>query len=265
MMRTPVGSSPRELHSLFRDGVATGLTDQELLERFATCRDQSGELAFATLVARHGPMVMNVCRRMLRNPADADDAFQATFLVLVRRAGAIRFGTSSGSLALWRQCSRGPPRSRPGLAASCVELDEQSAETMPERVLAGRPRPAARDRRGTGAAAGQVSRGHRVVLSRGPDPRRGRCQAPLPGRHDPQPAGAGPGVAQGPARTLGTGAGGARCEPLAMLEHGPARSVVASHLIDTTARTAARLAAGQALAAIVPARLAQLVAGVSEP
>ncbi len=96
IMRKLVGLPPRELHGLLRDGVATGLTDQELLDRFATCRDASGELAFATLVTRHGPMVMNVCRRILRNPADADDAFQATFLVLVRRAGVVRVGTSLG-------------------------------------------------------------------------------------------------------------------------------------------------------------------------
>ena len=124
MMRTPVGSSPRELQSLLRDGIATGLTDQELLERFATCRDQSGELAFATLVARHGPMVMNVCRRMLRNPADADDAFQATFLVLVRRAGAIRFGTSLGPW-LYGVSVRVARRARDqGSRRRVVELDE---------------------------------------------------------------------------------------------------------------------------------------------
>ena len=88
--------APRELHSLFRDGVATGLTDRELLDRFANGRDSAGEIAFAALVARYGPMVMNVCRRMLRNSDDAEDAFQATFLVLVRRAGAIRFEASLG-------------------------------------------------------------------------------------------------------------------------------------------------------------------------
>lgn len=97
-MRKPMGLPRRELRTLFRDGVATGLTAQELLERFTACRDDLSELAFATLIARHGPMVMNVCRRMLRNAADADDAFQATFLVLVRRARAVRVGTS---LAPW--------------------------------------------------------------------------------------------------------------------------------------------------------------------
>ena len=92
-----LGRAPSGLDSLFQNGVATGLSNLDLLERFARCRDQAGELAFATLVARHGPMVRGVCRRMLRDPADVDDAFQATFLVLVRRATSVRFGNSLGS------------------------------------------------------------------------------------------------------------------------------------------------------------------------
>jgi RNA polymerase sigma factor (sigma-70 family) len=64
-----------------------GRGDAELLEGFLARRD---EAAFAALLRRHGPMVLAVCRRLLHDPGDADDAFQATFLVLVRKARSIR-------------------------------------------------------------------------------------------------------------------------------------------------------------------------------
>jgi RNA polymerase sigma factor (sigma-70 family) len=62
------------------------LTDGQLLERFV--RDHEGA-AFAALVHRHGAMVLGVCRRVLRQPQDAEDAFQATFLILVQKAGSL--------------------------------------------------------------------------------------------------------------------------------------------------------------------------------
>src|SRR5438046_2666702 len=71
------------LHSLLRglrrlgDRSGGGLSDAELLQRFVSRRD---EAAFEVLVWRHGPMVLGVCRRLLRADADAEDAFQATFL-----------------------------------------------------------------------------------------------------------------------------------------------------------------------------------------
>src|SRR6266849_1060167 len=70
--------------ALVRDGA--GLTDGQLLEHFIARRN---EVAFEALVRRHGSMVLGVCRRVLGNHHDADDAFQATFLVLVRKAAAI--------------------------------------------------------------------------------------------------------------------------------------------------------------------------------
>ncbi len=74
---------------------ATGLlSDQQLLERFL---HERSEASFAALVARHGPMVLSVCRRILQHAQDAEDAFQATFLVLARKAGTIRKQTSLGS------------------------------------------------------------------------------------------------------------------------------------------------------------------------
>src|SRR5262252_148538 len=71
--------------ALRQDGA--GLTDGELMEQYIARRD---EAAFDALIHRHGPMVLGVCRRILRNQADAEDAFQATFVVLARRASAVR-------------------------------------------------------------------------------------------------------------------------------------------------------------------------------
>jgi RNA polymerase sigma factor (sigma-70 family) len=68
--------------------------DADLLERFLAHRDN---VAFETLVRRHGPMVLGVCQRLLRNHFDAEDAFQATFLVFVRKAAAIRPRSNVGN------------------------------------------------------------------------------------------------------------------------------------------------------------------------
>ena len=97
-------SALRQLQDLFSAGTATGLTDRELLDRFQTRRAESAEartaaeMAFAALVDRHGAMVWGVCRRVLRDVHEAEDAFQATFLILVRKAGSVRV---EGSLGRW--------------------------------------------------------------------------------------------------------------------------------------------------------------------
>src|SRR5690242_9986284 len=80
--------------SLFEIGTAGNLGDEQLLDRFVTRSDSH---AFEALVLRHGPMVLGVCRGLLRDPHAAEDAFQATFLVLARRARSIRKQESLGN------------------------------------------------------------------------------------------------------------------------------------------------------------------------
>ena len=75
------------VRQLFGAGTLVGMAEGQLLERFSSRRD---EAAFELIVARHGPMVLGVCRRVLSDPHDVEDAFQATFLVLVRKAHSLR-------------------------------------------------------------------------------------------------------------------------------------------------------------------------------
>ena len=88
-------SALRDLRRLLGGGRLGDLTDAELLGKFAGGRD---EAAFAALVTRHGPMVLAACRGVLRHSHDAEDALQATFLVLARKANSLRV---DGSLAGW--------------------------------------------------------------------------------------------------------------------------------------------------------------------
>src|ERR687888_67302 len=78
--------------ALLRDGA--GLSDAHLLGLFA---ERGDEAAFEALLRRHSPMVLGVCRRVLGNEADAEDAFQATFLVLIRKAASLRLEKALGN------------------------------------------------------------------------------------------------------------------------------------------------------------------------
>jgi RNA polymerase sigma factor (sigma-70 family) len=98
MLRGKTNRAARQAEALWTSGTLTGLSDAQLMSRFAQGRDAVSERAFGELVNRHGPMVLGVCREILSHSHDADDAFQATFLVLVRKAHSICTGES---LAPW--------------------------------------------------------------------------------------------------------------------------------------------------------------------
>jgi RNA polymerase sigma factor (sigma-70 family) len=86
-----------QLGTLYSLGTFGALPDDQLLERFLARKDPAeAEAAFAALVDRHGGMVLSVCERVLRDSHEAHDAFQATFLILVRKAGSIRRRESVG-------------------------------------------------------------------------------------------------------------------------------------------------------------------------
>ena len=86
MTRENQGTLPRGIERIFNDGSLVGMGDGQLLHAYATRGD---EAAFEALVTLHGPMVLRVCGRILYDPRDVEDAFQATFLVLLRRAGSV--------------------------------------------------------------------------------------------------------------------------------------------------------------------------------
>src|SRR5262249_32601116 len=112
---------------------AAGRTDGQLLEDYLSRRD---EAALAALVHRHGPMVWGVCRRVLGDHHDAEDAFQATFLVLVRRAAAI---ASRELVANW--LSGGADRGgwRAGWAVARGRGGEKQVDPLPDPAVVDPP------------------------------------------------------------------------------------------------------------------------------
>jgi RNA polymerase sigma factor (sigma-70 family) len=120
----------RDIQILFGSGTASGLSDRQLLERFIHQRDTA---AFEMIVVRHGPMVLRVCSSLLHDhPHDAQDAFQATFVVLVQRSGSIRRLDSLGNWLFGVAC-RAAARVRVGSARRRA-VEERAAARVVEAV-----------------------------------------------------------------------------------------------------------------------------------
>jgi RNA polymerase sigma factor (sigma-70 family) len=246
----------RYLRGLALGQGCAALTDAQLLEHFLGHRDDA---SFEALLRRHGPMVLGVCRRVLRNEADAADAFQATFLVLVRKAASIvprgmvgnwlygvahntaRKAKAMNSKRRAREREAGhrprpepPPEDWQKLQAV---LDDELSR-LPEKYrapivlceLEGKPIKEAARQLGwaQGTLAGRLSRGRHLLARR-------------------------------VARHGLTLAGGA----VAALAGGATSAGVPGPLVDSTVHAAAAFAAGQAAAAgVVPAQVAVLTEGV---
>jgi RNA polymerase sigma factor (sigma-70 family) len=256
MTHNPISEVLQHLRqaALLRDGA--GLTDGQLLEDYLSHHD---EVALAALVRRHGPMVWGVCRRVLRNYHDAEDAFQATFLVLVRKAAKVvpREMVASWLYGVARQTAlkartttarRGarerqvpqmpePPATDPELWDDLRPLLDQELSKLPAiyRVaivlcdLEGKTRKEAARQLGVpeGTVAARLARG-RVML------------------------------ANGLARHGLSVSGGTLADVLA--QHA-ALAEVPTSLVSSTIQAASLVAAGSA-AGVVPAKVAALVEGV---
>jgi RNA polymerase sigma factor (sigma-70 family) len=237
---------------------AQGCADQsdgQLLSQFLSRRD---EAAFVALVRRHGPMVLGVCRRVLGNAADAEDAFQATFLVLVRKApalttrpvlgdwlhGVARRTALSARRAGARRRAKEQAMARPNVQDETVQNDwlpllDEELGRLPEKYrlpvvlcdLEGKTRKEAAERLGwpEGTVAGRLSRGRALL-----------------------------------ARHLARQAGAVSSAALAaVLAQNAASACVAEALVHSTARAASLLAAGSGAAtAVLSTRVAALTQGV---
>jgi RNA polymerase sigma factor (sigma-70 family) len=119
------------IRGLFQFGPVSGLTDGQLLERFATRRDEGSDLAFAALVERHGPMVLRACRAILRDEHEAMDAFQSTFLVLARKGSTLWVRDSIGPWLHRVACQAAARASRASTRRRALE--REAVEARPRR------------------------------------------------------------------------------------------------------------------------------------
>ena len=198
------GAVLRGIERIFNQGSLTGLSEGQLLRQFAA----GDEAAFEALVTRHGPMVLGVCRRLLYDPRDVEDAFQATFLVLLRKAGALR---DAEALSPWlhgvayRVAARIRTRRRPAPGRGIARAPGPRPSSR--RMRPGTDRAADVDRRGDRPAAGEVPPAGGALLPRGPDARGGGASAAMLGGEPARPARPGAAEAQGPPDPPRPGAG----------------------------------------------------------
>ena len=249
----------RQLVRIFQDGTLAGLSDREVLGRFVDDRDQA---AFEVLLGRHGPMVLNVCRQVLRDPDDAEDAFQATFLALACKASALRVGESLGPW-LYRVANRVAARAGqppPACRSRAIRRRDLGAG------IRGRPgshRSADGRARGARSPARAAPGADRPVLPGRDDSRAGRATAPLPGGNGAQPDGPRP----RPAPRADLEARGRRFirRVGAVLVSNGHATAVTPHIPSSLVKVATQLAAGTASLRSgcgLSARVAALLEGV---
>jgi RNA polymerase sigma factor (sigma-70 family) len=134
--RRNFSSTHCQLEQLLKLGTDCGLTDSELLEQFVAGSEESASLSFETLVQRHGSMVLGVCRAILSDTHAADDALQATFLILARKALAI---SSRDRLGNWLHgvAARTAPKAK--AMATRRQLGERPGACSPSLMVVDTP------------------------------------------------------------------------------------------------------------------------------
>jgi len=132
----------REFRRLLEPGTIAGLTERQVLERFA---ERGDPVAFDAIVARHGPLVFAVCRQLLRDPNDVDDAFQGTFLIFIEKAATLRqperlgpwrYGVACrvARRARMRRRTKELPEDLAGPRLSCSAEDSEQVEALHDQI-----------------------------------------------------------------------------------------------------------------------------------